>query len=164
MNTAFNQSHPWAIRYPRGIVTFDKSDTNEIVEIGSWTMHNEKEENKIFLLSYGSDVDRLLSKIVINQLPVTVVNCRFFKPIDEKMLQYIANKNKHVIIYETDVEIGGLGSAILEWQQANNHQLSITRFGIGDNYVPQGSINHLRKSCQLDTQTLFDTIHTLLND
>ena len=64
-------------------------------------------------MTYGPDVDKVVSKVLTNSLPVQVVNARFFKPLDEVMLQRLAEEGKPVIVYETDMLAGGLSSAIL---------------------------------------------------
>ena len=159
--TAFNQKQPFSIRIPRGS-TESNNDKFEKIEIGSWSIFNDKEDNKVVVLSYGPDVDKILNKILVNNLPITVVNCRFFKPLDNNMLEYISNKKLKTIIYETDILIGGLGSAILEWANDNKKDMDIVRFGIDDQFVTFGSVNQLRKDLGIDINSLFDVLLNLI--
>lgn len=159
--TAFNQKQPFSIRIPRGS-TESNNDKFEKIEIGSWSIFNDKEDNKVVVLSYGPDVDKILNKILVNNLPITVVNCRFFKPLDNNMLEYISNKKLKTIIYETDILIGGLGSAILEWANDNKKDMDIIRFGIDDQFVTFGSVNQLRKDLGIDINSLFDVLLNLV--
>lgn len=161
LNTAFNQKHPFGIRIPRGS-TENFIGNFELIEVGTWTKFNDKEENKVVVFTYGNDVDVVLNKVIVNELPVTVVNCRFFKPIDENMLDYFVNKNMSMVIYETDILIGGLSSAILEWANDNNKKSNFIRLGIDDKYVTHGSNNQLRKEQGIDINSLFDIINNLI--
>lgn len=159
--TAFHQNHPFAIRYPRGNVKIC-NDEMESIEIGTWTEHKAIETTEIFVITYGSDVDTVISKAKTNSLPVSVINARFFKPLDTKMLDRIASFNKPVIIYETDVLAGGLSSAILEYYNDSQQKVSIHRMGIADHFVTQGSIAELRKAEKIDLNSLFEKVGELL--
>ncbi|MCG0041150.1 hypothetical protein LV454_29670, partial [Escherichia coli] len=58
-------------------------------------------------------------------ISVKVVNARFIKPLDEKMLHEIFQTNKPVITVEEAVLQGGFGSAVLEF--ASEHGYYDTR-------------------------------------
>ncbi len=160
--TAFHQQHPFAIRYPRGNVPFTVSDTIEEVRIGSWTKWSYAEKSKVIVIAYGSDVDKIISKATVNAQPITVINARFFKPLDEEMMQEIMNSKLPVIIYETDILAGGLSSAILEYSNDHNCKKHYDRIGIGDHYVEHGSLPLLRKSEHIDMNSLFERIGSYL--
>lgn len=160
--TAFHQQHPFAIRYPRGNVPFTVSDTIEEVRIGSWTKWSYAEKSKVIVIAYGSDVDKIISKATVNAQPITVINARFFKPLDEEMMQEIMNSKLPVIIYETDILAGGLSSAILEYSNDHSCKKHYDRIGIGDHYVEHGSLPLLRKSEHIDMNSLFERIGSYL--
>lgn len=160
--TAMNQSHPFAIRYPRGAVIYDEVSPMEEIEVGRWTAYNDSAKNRCIVISYGPDVDRILSKIIANDLPVAVVNARFIKPLDGAMLQEIAESKLPVIIYEPDMLAGGLSSAILEWCADHHYLIPIQRVGIEDHYVEQGAINQIKTSAHIDINRLFDEIKKAL--
>ncbi len=160
--TAFQQQHPFAIRYPRGNIPFTVSDMIEEVPIGSWTKWSYAEKSKVIVIAYGSDVDKIISKATVNAQPITVINARFFKPLDEEMMQEIMNSKLPVIIYETDILAGGLSSAILEYSNDHNCKKHYDRIGIGDHYVEHGSLPLLRKSEHIDMNSLFERIDSYL--
>ena len=158
MVTAFKQSHPMAIRYPRGAAVYTELPDPQPVEIGSWTVENSEQDHQCTVITYGPDVDKVVSKVLTNSLPVNVINARFFKPLDEKMLKKLSEEGKPVIIYETDMLAGGLSSAVLEYVNDQGLQMQIRRVGIKDNYVPHGSMNQIRKLEEIDILSLFDII------
>ena len=87
---------------------------------------------------------------------VMVINARFFKPIDTKMLDTVFKENLPVTVFETDCEIGSLSSAILEAMNKKDHQIDI--IGIQDHFVPQGSIRVLRQEEGIDIDTVFERL------
>ncbi len=158
METAFAQRHPFVIRYPRGTARYDEKAEAEPIAVGSWSCYNDVPENKVWVMTYGPDVDRVLSKILTNSLPVSLINARFFKPLDEALLRRLSREGKPVVIYETDMLAGGLASAVLEWCADHDCPIPVKRIGIGDHYVPQGSMNRIRKREGIDILSCFEEI------
>ena len=150
IRTAFSQKHPFAIRFPKGTVAVNQMREEEDIRIGTWTKHNDHPDNKVCILTYGDLVDTVLEKVRVNDLPVTVVNCRFFKPLDTSMIEELAESGMKLIVYESDMKAGGLASAILEYACDEQIQIHLKRFGIDDEYISQGSLNLLRKDIHID--------------
>lgn len=150
IRTAFSQKHPFAIRFPKGTVAVNQMREEEDIRIGTWTKHNDYPDNKVCILTYGDLVDTVLEKVRVNDLPVTVVNCRFFKPLDTSMIEELAESGMKLIVYESDMKAGGLASAILEYACDEQIQIHLKRFGIDDEYISQGSLNLLRKDIHID--------------
>ena len=159
---AFSQNHPFAIRYPRGAAPYCELEEIEPVQIGTWTIAYEAEHVKACIMTYGPDVDRICAKVKSNNLPVRIINARFFKPLDESMLHQLASEKLPVIIYETDMKAGGLSSAVLEWCADHHQFIHIERLGIGDHYVAQGSSNQLRKQEKIDIHSVCEKCLELL--
>ena len=156
--TAFQQKHPFALRYPKGSVVYQEVDAYQTVEIGKWEMFLEGSSPDAYIISYGPEVDRLVQKLKINSVNIAVVNARFFKPLDEEMIKEIAAARKPVFSYEIDMLKGGLSSSILEYCNDNGLSMPIKRFGIGDHYVTHGSVNALKKSLGLDINTFCNEV------
>lgn len=160
--TAYSQSHPFTIRYPRGNVKIC-DEPMEKIEIGSWTAFHD-EHPDLYVIAYGNDVDAILSKAEINHLNICVVNARFFKPLDDEMLDKIAQSRQPVIVYETDILAGGLSSAILEYYNDTRQNVHVIRMGIEDHFVTQGSIGELRRHEGIDINSLFSLIGDILHE
>jgi 1-deoxy-D-xylulose-5-phosphate synthase len=162
--TAFNQDHPFAIRYPRGFVPYQQKAELMHIAIGSWQWLNVSSENRATIISYGPDVERILQKIVVNGLPINLVNARFIKPVDEKMINEIVRCDLPVFVYQPDMEIGGLSSAILEYCAMTQLSLKLTSIGLKDEYIPHGSIGILRKKYGIDINSLFEQVLKVLGE
>ena len=160
MKTAFSCAQPFCIRYPRGSVLYTKEE-GEPAPVGTWTRWAPQREARVCVISYGSDIDRIISKVRANDMPVEIINARYFKPLDEAMLDDILYRSIPVIVYESDMLDGGLSSAILQY--INDHRICchLIRIGIGDHYVEQGSIPQLRRAEKIDMNTLFKELEEL---
>lgn len=156
--TAFHQKHPFAIRYPKGTVKLHEQSEYETIRPGSWEVLPATDEDKVYVLTYGPNVTVIQDKLKNNHIPATVINCRFFKPMDEAVLTDIGLSNKPVIIYETDMLAGGLGEAVCAWYSDHHLMPHIERMGIGDMYVQQGPETRVRKALHIDLNTLLEEI------
>lgn len=139
--TAFQLKEPVALRYPRGNGVGVKLD-QELVTLPIGVAEEIKPGNDLVFFAIGSMVEackqasEFLGYIGIE---AGVVNARFIKPLDEKMLLAIANCTKYIVTVEENVLAGGFGSAVLEF--LNNHEISQTkvlRLGLPDKFVEQG--------------------------
>ena len=154
--TAFSTRHPFCIRYPRGQAVVNDNMEFHLIPVGSWQRFDIGSDPKAIIISYGPDVDRIIHTIQENNLSMIVVNARFFKPIDQEMCKELFTLNLPIYVYETDVRIGGLSSAILEFK--NEIEENIHILGIGDHYVQHGPIRSLRKKEHIDLESLFEEI------
>ena len=162
LHTAIDSHHPFAIRYPRGSISYnDKIPTK--FEVGKWEKLSYKKTNSL-VITYGPEVDRVFAKVKDNEIDVDVVNARFIKPLDEEMLMNIASHYKKVYVYETDCKIGGLGSQILSFYNNNNVNMNIKVFGIDDHFVQHGSIPKLRQVEGIDITSVLEYIEADTKD
>lgn len=152
MYTAFKNGGPFCIRYPRGNVKVEDSEEYSMIKIGSWEMYTIGTPKQI-VITYGPDVDHVIRKAKSNHFGLIVVNARFFKPIDTKMLKELVDMQLPITVYETDVKIGSLSSAILE--ALNDMDPKISILGIDDHFVCHGSIRSLRIQENISTEALF---------
>jgi len=144
VNTAFqNNDAPYVLRYPRGVVDNQDISTHEMIEIGTWEKIIYNPTSHITVITYDQKVNQALQMIKHENLHVNLINARFIKPIDKEMLDELYNDNQTLIIYETDMKIGSLGSMITQYYAQKNMTMAITQMGIDDCYVPQGKIDEL---------------------
>ena len=153
--TAFDSKKPFCIRYPRGNVLYAKNKSYSLIPIGSWEKFVVGTPTQI-VITYGPDVDHVINKARENKMGLLVVNARFFKPIDEVMMKDLLKMDLSITVYETDVKIGGLSSAILEFINTLDERIHI--IGIEDHYVCHGSIRSLRIQEGISTECLFEEL------
>ncbi|MFA4906786.1 MAG: 1-deoxy-D-xylulose-5-phosphate synthase, partial [archaeon] len=107
---------PISLRYPRAaIVGVEMPQELKEMEIGKAELLKEGED--VAIIGIGSMVQeairagKILGESGIN---ASVVNARFVKPLDEKLLMKEISKSGKVITMEENVVSGGFGSAVLE--------------------------------------------------
>ena len=104
---------PSAFRYPRGNgIGIELPNINEVLKIGKAKL--VQEGKRIALLNFGARLQEckkaseVLSKKGIN---ITIVDARFVKPLDEKLIMEIATSHEALITIE-EGSIGGFGSHV----------------------------------------------------
>ncbi len=151
--TAFNQDHPFAIRYPKGMSSVIEGEF-ENLPIGKWETVYEPENVECYILTYGDNVEAVEECVLSNQFPIGIINCRYLKPIDTDMLDYLASKDLPMLVYEQDMLAGGLSNTILSYYNDKNISVSLRRIGIPDIYIGQGSTRQLRKDLKMDIHSV----------
>lgn len=156
--TGFQVKHPFFIRYPKGNVSYRVLSKLEKIEIGSWTktVVGDKEKVSHIVIGYGEDVDRIIERATQEKKNLIVVNARFLKPLDEKMLEELLALNLPLVVYETDSAYGGLSSAVSSFIGKKNPKFS--QLSLKDGFVGQGSILELRKEQHISLDDLFSTL------
>lgn len=162
--TGFQQSHPYAIRYPRGVISYN-GDLNNLsqIRIGSWEYIINNPDCDAIILTYGNDVGEFDSLIKANDYNYTLVNCRFIKPIDEEMMHDIAKMQRPIFVYEGDMMIGGLQDAIYEFASKYHYTLDISAVGIPDIYPQMGTNLQLKEEMNIDIHSFIKEMEKKLN-
>lgn len=156
--TAYQIDGPVAIRYPRGEVTDVSAsyDSFELIPVGSWEML--KTGTMAYIISMGpilEDLVNLAQQLSQDEhLDVGVINARFIKPLDDKLLDELATYNVPLIVYEESAVIGGLGTAILEYYNETKQVVEVKRMGIPDLYVQHGSVPEVLEELHLSLQDI----------
>jgi 1-deoxy-D-xylulose-5-phosphate synthase len=141
LKKALELGGPKAIRWPRGgVKQAETADMTAWADIGWGTWEQLKMGTDACILALGPTLDYAL-EVAQGQPNISVVNARFVKPLDEKMLLDLASSVKALITVEDHTIMGGLGTAVAEF--LGDHQLTIPlkRLGIRDIVIPHGDPN-----------------------
>ncbi|SDS33716.1 1-deoxy-D-xylulose-5-phosphate synthase [Polaribacter sp. KT25b] len=147
--------NPIAIRYPRGkgkIIDWQKPF--EKTKIGKGICL--KEGKSIAILSVGTIADNVSEAIILSKKSDEIAHfdMRFIKPLDEKLLHGIFEKDQTIITIEDGTIKGGFGSSILEFAAKNNYKNNIKVLGIPDEFIEHGSVEILQQKIGLDVKSL----------
>ena len=88
---------------------------------------------------------------------------RFAKPLDTELLGQICEKYQHLVTVEDGCLAGGFGGAVLEYLADAQSLIPVTRLGIPDAFIHQGTPEELYKETGLDREGLRNTLNNLLN-
>jgi len=160
--TAYQLEGPVAIRYPRGnVVAADPSyGLRSFIEPGSW--EELRSGSDLYVLAFGPFVSELLKLAGSMDASIGVINARFIKPLDTKMLNQLAAKKAPLLVYEESARIGGLGTAILEYYNETGQEVEVRRMGIPDLYVQHGSVPEILAELHLTLADVLNEIETML--
>ena len=153
---AVNIKKPVLIRYPRGTedMTFDSCDE---IKLGKAEILKEGNDITIFaigkMVSRGIEVSNILENNGIN---CTVINSRFLKPFDEKVL--LENNKKLIVSVEDGTIVGGLGSQLENLVIRNNLNCNVEKFGYPDEYIKHGNVKEIEKLYGLDAESIAESI------
>lgn len=156
---------PFVIRYPRGHgVLTDWRNKFEEIEVG--TGRKLKDGDTVAVMSVGpigNNVAKAIENVEKECDGITVAHydMRFIKPLDKKLLTEAASKFKYIITVEDGVRKGGFGSAVLEWLSDNNYTTHVTRLGLPDKFVEQGTVSELQHITGIDTDSIAATIKSI---
>jgi len=156
---------PSAIRYPRGrALGLGKSEFKSI-PLGSWEKLSSGKD--IVVIAVGKMVEESKNAAQILEtdgISATIINARFIKPIDGKMLKELLSSFENIITIEEGQISGGFGSAVLEYAAANSiNNRNILLHGIPDKYVEHGTQAELLSDLKLDAEGIAETIKLFLN-
>ena len=136
-NTGYDYKGPVAVRYPRGEGMGTAYQKNEdTIEIGKSLTVLNSEDKEVVILSFGSLLSSALE--AGKNINARVVDMRFIKPIDYKLLDEIKNDYKLIVTLEDNVVAGGAGSAVNEYLIKLNSKSSILNLGLPDQFIEHG--------------------------
>ena len=137
LNTGYDYRGPVAVRYPRGTgMGSSYSENDETIEIGkSYTVLNS-ELRDVIILSFGSLLESAIQ--VGKNINARVVDMRFIKPIDEKLLEEVSDTYKLIVTLEDNVVAGGAGSAVNEQLLKLNSSSKVLNLGLPDEFIEHG--------------------------
>ena len=151
---------PFVVRYPKASsMVFDESLTPEAVEVGSWEVL--KEGNDLVILAVGSMVPEARHALEKQNLDVQLVNARFVKPLDEKMLDKISRQFSTVVTIEEGSLEGGFGPAVLYALNERNFGGKVHHLGIPDEFVEHGDRRRLLNELGLTSERIAETVSKL---
>lgn len=155
---------PIAIRYPRGQgITIDWKNAFEAIPMG--TGRCLKEGSKIAVLTLGhigNEIPQILN-LLTQPNAIGHYDMRFAKPLDERLLRTIFEKYDHIVTLEDGCEMGGFGSAVLEFANAEQLAKPVTIFGIPDRFVAHGTIPETHKLAGIDFEIVLSFIQSTLD-
>lgn len=150
----------FVIRYPRGkgVLTDWECPLTEIKVGTGRRLHDGWDVAVLSIGPIGNDVEKAINIIESANSPSTQEHCpsiahydmRFLKPLDETILQEVVERFSRIITIEDGVRDGGLGTAVTEWMSDHGHTPHITRMGMPDHFVEQGTVEQLRALCGID--------------
>ena len=168
INTSVNiNNKPSAFRYPRGNGTGVELPTiKEVLEIGKARII--KEGKKVALLNFGARLEeckRASKKLFLKGIDCTIVDARFAKPLDEKLIMEIAT-NHEVLITIEEGSIGGFGSHVMQLLSDRgvfDIGLKFRSMILPDIFIDQDTPEKMYEIAGLDSKSIVKKVEETLN-
>jgi len=155
---------PVAVRYPRGSALGVKLEPGfRKIEIGKAERLTDGED--VAILAVGSMIDyaeKAVESLKQNGISSELINMRFIKPLDEKILDEVALKHDKIVTLEENNLPGGFGSAVLEYLVDHQYKNEILRIGIPDKFIDHGTQAELHKQIEIDPEGIVSKITSFL--
>ncbi len=142
---ALEFERPIAFRYPRGaFILQDDNFEAKPFELGKAQLLIQK-EGEILFIGYGNGVGRAFETLKLLDMPISLLDLRFVKPLDETLLKELAKKYKRWYVFSDSVKIGGVGSALEEFANQHNLDVKIESFEYPDSFIPHGKVEKVEE-------------------
>jgi 1-deoxy-D-xylulose-5-phosphate synthase len=158
LRTAFLQDHPFALHYPRD-PGFDLAPVEPTpIPVGEAELL--RPGNEILIVGFGPIVMRgmeVADRLADDGWSVAVINARFAKPLDRKLITAHATGKKLIVTLEESVVSGGFGSAVRDalgeaaLRRESLRTIPVQVIGLpADRFIDHGAVADLRKITRLD--------------
>jgi 1-deoxy-D-xylulose-5-phosphate synthase len=133
-----HETGPFCIRYPRDSVPAVVPPAADVppVPYGQWEVLRTGGE--VAILAVGTMVLPSLAaaaSLALEGLHVSVVNCRFMKPIDLQTLTVVLAQHRHLLVVEEGSVVNGFGAFVARTVQSLDPGVVVATHGLPDQFV-----------------------------
>ena len=149
------ENGPLAIRYPRGNTA--ELDENKSPQIEFGKAHILRKGQDVALFAVGVMVDtaeEVADVLEAKGFSTAVINARFVKPLDEKVIVQFGGKVKLLVSLEENTIHGGFGSGVLESLSEKGMCVPTLQIGVPDRFIAQGSPEEQRQATELSPEQI----------
>ena len=168
INTSVHiNDRPSAFRYPRGNGQgVDLPSLKEVLEIGKARII--KEGKKVALLNFGTRLAECIKaseKLSADGIECSIIDARFAKPLDKKLIMEIAT-NHEVLITIEEGSVGGFGSHVMQLLSDRgvfDTGLKFRSMFLPDLFIDQDTPEKMYELAGLDCLSIVNKVKETLN-
>ena len=167
VNTAVKiNDRPCAFRYPRGNgLGIELPSISEILEIGKGRIVRQGKQAAILCLGARLEECKRAAEILSSKgIELTIVDARFAKPLDEKLIMEVATSHEAVITIE-EGSIGGFGSHVAQLFSERgvfDKGLKFRSMFLPDLFLDQDTPDAMYKKAGLNCDSIVEKIENIL--
>ena len=153
--TGFKHTGPAAVRYPRGSgVGIQPEDDMQCLPIGkSKTIRTGQQ---VAILAFGTILETAMETAI--ELDATLIDMRFVKPLDQEVIDDLAQSHQLLVTIEENVVAGGAGSAVNDYIAAAGIRTNTLNLGIPDKFISPANPKKMLQACGLDAECISASI------
>ena len=168
INTSVNiNDRPSAFRYPRGNgIGVELPSIKETLEIGKGRII--KEGKKVAIINFGTRLEeckKASEELFKKGIDCTIIDARFSKPLDEKLIMEVAS-NHEVLITIEEGSIGGFGSHVMQFLSDRgvfDRGLKFRSMVLPDIFIDQDTPEKMYETAGLDSSSIAHKVEETLN-
>ncbi|MDD3145683.1 MAG: 1-deoxy-D-xylulose-5-phosphate synthase [Candidatus Riflebacteria bacterium] len=152
---------PMVIRYPRGSSSGAVEPVKCRPPLVAGRAEVLREGEQIAVLALGHTLAPALKAaeaLEADGVSAMLINPRFVRPFDEKILADIVRRDMPIITVEENALPGGFGSLVAEHAFELGHTAGLLRIGLPDEFVQHGSQEELRSILKIDAAGIRERI------
>ncbi len=155
---------PAAVRYPRGGACMELTEYRQNIEYGKAEIiyGSTEEKRRVLLLAAGSMTDtavKTADNLAGENISATVVNMRFIKPLDTKLLEKLIPNHDIIVTLEENVISGGISEQVASYMQWNGfYGKRCLPVCLPDAYVEHGNPDVLKEKYGLTCEAVTERI------
>ncbi len=153
--SAYQHKGLTAVRYPRGAGIGAEEQTS-MTEIPLGKAKLVERGQNVAILCFGTLLPAAIT--AAKNLGATLVNMRFVKPLDGKLLTELAADHQLFVTVEENVVAGGAGSGVNEYLASAGISIPTLNLGLPDRYIDHGSQSALLAECGLDADGIENAV------
>ncbi|EGG84262.1 1-deoxy-D-xylulose-5-phosphate synthase [Lachnospiraceae bacterium 2_1_46FAA] len=158
---AIQYEAPIAIRYPRGTAYTGLKEYRKPIAFKTSETIYEEDGIAIFSVGHMMEVaEKVRERLKATGYNCSLINSRFVKPIDEHILEEMAEEHTLFVTIEENVLSGGYGEKVQDYVMEQQLSVEVLKIGVPDEYVEHGNIDVLRKEIMLDEESIVKQIIT----
>ena len=168
INTSVNiNDRPSAFRYPRGNgIGIELPSIKETLEIGKGRVI--KDGKKVALINFGTrlqECKKASDDLLKKGIDCTIIDARFAKPLDEKLIMEVAS-NHEVLITIEEGSIGGFGSHVMQFLSNRgifDRGLKFRSMILPDIFIDQDTPEKMYEIAGLDSSSIVNKVVETIN-
>lgn len=158
LNRAFAFDNLFFVRFPRESAPA-RDKNNEIkreLTIGEWDYFKYPNgKAKTTLIATGPNFNKARQYVEKKNLPLNLAFARFYKPIDEKVMDEIVKDSEKIVIYDIYATKEGLYDEIAAYLTSRNIRIPVIDYVIPTKFIKHGLIKNVIADLGLDIDTVF---------
>ena len=135
-----HQGGPFCIRYPRDKAPADPRPVVEVPAVPYATWEVLRQGKDLAILAVGTLVYPSLQaaeQLAAEGIDCGVVNCRFLKPMDNGLLDGLAQQYRTLVTVEEGTIVNGFGASLAEKLQTTHPEVRVVALGLPDRLIEQ---------------------------
>ncbi|WP_444915497.1 1-deoxy-D-xylulose-5-phosphate synthase [Microbulbifer sp. TRSA007] len=157
--TAYKHSGPTAVRYPRG-TGMGTAINKEMTELPIGKGRLLRQGSGVAILSFGTLLGPAMA--AAEQLGASVADMRWVKPLDETLIDELAESHQLLVTIEENTIAGGAGSAVLEYLNSTARSVPVLQLGLPDQIIEHGKHKDLLAAIGLNASGIEEQIRRRL--